>query len=98
MESLVVVVVGITVTLVSLLVKFQVRLTKFGYSVLFTAIKQTSSMGLIRYSRFRDIFVLSPCALGFVLCNVRNIFLLQMVLVVVLIITLLKLCWISVTD
>ena len=55
-------------------------------------------MGLIRYSRFRDILALCPCALGFGLRNVRNIFLLQMALVVVLIITLWNLRWISVTD
>ena len=55
-------------------------------------------MGLIRYLRFRDIFALCPCALGFGLRNVRNIFLLQMALVVVHIITLWNLRWISGTD
>ena len=43
MESSVVIVVGITVTLLSLLVKFQVRLTELLWTVELTAIKQTSS-------------------------------------------------------
>ena len=55
-------------------------------------------MGDIRYSRIRVIYVSRPCALGLALRNVRNIFILQMVLVVVTIITQLKLRCISVTD
>ena len=43
MESSVVIVVGITVTLLSLLVKFQVRLTELLCTVELTAIKQTRS-------------------------------------------------------
>ena len=52
----------------------------------------------IRYSRNRVIYVSCPCALGLALRNVRNIFILQMALVVLTIITKLKLRWISVTD
>ena len=55
-------------------------------------------MGDIRYSRIRVIYVSRPCALGLALRNVRNIFILQMALVVVTIITQLKLRCISVTD
>ena len=43
MESSVVIVVGITVTLLSLLVKFQVRLTELVGTVELIAIKQKSS-------------------------------------------------------
>ena len=43
MESSVVIVVGITVTLLSLLVKFQAKSTKVVCSVELNAIKQTSS-------------------------------------------------------
>ena len=45
MESSVVTVVGITVTLLSLLVKFQVRLTEIDCTVELIAIKQTRSCG-----------------------------------------------------
>ena len=45
MESSVVIVVGITVTLLSLLVKFQVSLTTFDCVVELRAIKQTRSCG-----------------------------------------------------
>ena len=55
-------------------------------------------MGDIRYSRIHVIYVLHPCVLGLALRNVRNIFILQMVLVVVTIITQLKLRCISMTD
>ena len=55
-------------------------------------------MSNIPYSRICVIYMLCPCALGLALRNVRNIFILQMALVVVTIITLLKLRWISVTD
>jgi len=50
----------------------------------------------IPYSRIRIIYVSCPCVLGLALRNVRNIFILQMALVVLTIITLLKLRWISV--
>ena len=52
-------------------------------------------MGDIRYSRIRVIYVLRPCVLGHAF---RNIFILQMALVVVTIITPFKLRWISLTD
>ena len=39
-------------------------------------------MGDIYYSHIRDTFALSPCAVGFALCNVREIYFLQMALVV----------------
>jgi len=52
----------------------------------------------IPYSCIRVTYMSPPCALGLALRNVRNIFILQMALVVLTIITLLKLCWISVTD
>jgi len=52
----------------------------------------------IHYSRIRVIYVSRPCALGLALHSVRNIFSLQMALVVLAIIILLKLRWISVTD
>ena len=39
-----------------------------------------SSMGHIHYSHIRDIFALSPCAVGFALRNVRDIYILQMAL------------------
>ena len=55
-------------------------------------------MGDIRYLHICVIYVSCPCALGLALRNVRNIFILQMVLVVVTIITQLKLRCISVTD
>ena len=45
MESSVVIVVGITVTLSSLLVKFQVRLTELDCAVELIAIRQTRSSG-----------------------------------------------------
>ena len=45
MESSVVIVVGITLTLVSLLVKFQVRYTKLVGSVEFRTAEQTISCG-----------------------------------------------------
>ena len=45
MESSVVIVVGITVTLLSLLVKFQVRLIELDCVVELRAIKQTRSYG-----------------------------------------------------
>ena len=38
------------------------------------------SMGDIHYSRIRDTFALSPCAVGFALRNVREIYFLQMAL------------------
>ena len=57
-----------------------------------------SPMDDIRYSRNRVIYVSCPCALVLALRNVRNIFILQMALVVLTIITKLKLRWISVTD
>ena len=37
-------------------------------------------MGDIHYLLIRDTFVLSPCAVGFILCNVREIYFLQMAL------------------
>ena len=37
-------------------------------------------MGNIHYSRIRDTFALSPCAVGFALRNVREIYFLQMAL------------------
>ena len=37
-------------------------------------------MGDIHYSRIRDTFALSPCAVGFALRNVREIYFLQMAL------------------
>ena len=43
MESSVVIVVGITVTLLSLLVKFQVRITELDCAIELIAIKQTRS-------------------------------------------------------
>jgi len=52
----------------------------------------------IPFSHIRVIYVSRPCALGLALRSVRNIFALQMALVVLTIITLLKLRWISVTD
>jgi len=52
----------------------------------------------IPFSRIRVISMSRPCALGLALHSVRNIFALQMALVVFNIITLLKLRWISVTD
>ena len=55
-------------------------------------------MGDIRYLRIRVIYVSHPCALGLALHNVRNIFIMQMALVVVTIITQLKLRCISVID
>ena len=54
--------------------------------------------GDIRYSHIHVIYASRLCALGLALRNVRNIFILQMVLVVVTIITQLKLRCISVTD
>ena len=51
-------------------------------------------MGDIRYSCIRVIYMSRPCALGLALHNLRNIFILQMALVVLTIITQLKLCWI----
>ena len=50
----------------------------------------------IRYWHNRVIYVSCPCVLGLALRNFRNIFILQMVLVVLAIITQLKLRWISV--
>ena len=38
------------------------------------------TMGDIHYSRIRDTFALSPCAVGFALRNVREIYFLQMAL------------------
>ena len=38
------------------------------------------TMGDIHYSRIRDTFALSPCAVGFALHNVREIYFLQMAL------------------
>ena len=38
------------------------------------------TMGHIHYSYIRDIFALSPCAVGFALCNVCDIYILQMAL------------------
>ena len=55
-------------------------------------------MSDIHYSRIRVIYVSRPCALGLALRNVRNIFILQMALVVLTNTTLLKLRQISVTD
>ena len=55
-------------------------------------------MGDTCYSHIRVIYVSRPCVLGLALRNVCNIFILQMALVVVIIFTLLKLRWISVTD
>ena len=52
----------------------------------------------ICYSRNCVIYVSCPCVLGLALHNVRNIFILQMALVVLTIITQLKLRWISATD
>ena len=37
-------------------------------------------MGHIHYSHIRDIFVLSPCVVGFALRNVRDIYIVQMAL------------------
>ena len=37
-------------------------------------------MGNIHYSRIHDTFALSPCAVGFALGNVREIYFLQMAL------------------
>ena len=37
-------------------------------------------MGDIHYSRIRDTFTLSPCAVGFALRNVLEIYFLQMAL------------------
>ena len=41
-----------------------------------------SAMGDIDYSRIRDILVLRPCVVGFALRNLRDIYFLQMALVV----------------
>jgi len=49
------------------------------------------TMGDIPFSRIRVIYVSRPCALGLAFRSVRNIFALQMALVVLTIITLLKL-------
>ena len=38
------------------------------------------TVGHIHYSHIRDIFVPSPCAVGFALRNVRDIYILQMAL------------------
>jgi len=51
-------------------------------------------MGNIPYSHIHVIYLSRLYALGLALHNVHNIFILQMVLVVVNIITLLKLHWI----
>ena len=40
------------------------------------------AMDDIDYSRIRDIFVLCPCVIGFALRNLRDIYFLQMALVV----------------
>jgi len=58
----------------------------------------TGVMDDIHYSHIRVIYLSRPCALGLALRSVCNIFALQMALVVLTINTLLKLCWISVTD
>ena len=47
------------------------------FSPIFTAFNR---MGDIHYSRIRDTFALSPCAVGFALRNVREIYFLQMAL------------------
>jgi len=52
----------------------------------------------IPYLHIHVIYVSRLCVLGLALHNVHNIFILQMALVVLTIITLLKLHWISVTD
>jgi len=52
----------------------------------------------IPYSCVHVIYVSHPCVLGLALRSIRNIFILQMVLVVLTIITMLKLRWISMTD
>ena len=52
----------------------------------------------IAYSHIHVTYMSRPCALGLALHSVCNIFILQMVLVVLTIVTLLKLRWISVTD
>ena len=44
--------------------------------------KRSLSMGDIDYSRIRDILVLRPCVVGFALRNLRDIYFLQMELVV----------------
>ena len=41
---------------------------------------QYFTMGNIHYSRIRDTFALSPCAVGFALRNIREIYFLQMAL------------------
>jgi len=55
-------------------------------------------MNDIPYSHIHVIYMSRLCALGLALRSVHNIFILQMALVVLTIITLLKLRWISVTD
>ena len=57
-----------------------------------------NAMDDIRYLRNRVIYVSCLCVLGLALRNVCNIFILQMALVVLTIITKLKLRWISVTN
>ena len=41
-----------------------------------------TTMGDIDYSRIHDILVLHPCVVGFALCNLCDIYFLQMALVV----------------